>query len=252
MNRTDSKAAVLDWKPVVVFYAVTMVAAGALGVAQPWTGLDEQVLQLVQFAPTVAVGLVLLVFRGPNRPRLVVGGGSWSTALVGVLFLLAAVVAIFALCALAYAVTGRTMSLYRVGDLAAPLAVIVLTQWIGACGEELGWRCLLQPLLERRWSTLVASVVVGLLWGAWHIQVFAHGALFATCFLLATVAMSVIIGTAIRRRPGHNLLFASVFHLSINLGLLLLMDEEGGAVMAMVVFAVACATVCVINRPRHS
>jgi membrane protease YdiL (CAAX protease family) len=235
-----------SWKPVGLFYGATMVAAGALDAAQPWAKLDEQILQLVQFAPAVAVGLVLVVFRGPARPRLVIGGGTWSSAVAGLLRLVAAAVAVFALCSAAYVVVGQHMSVLRIGDLAAPLAVTVLAQWIGACGEELGWRCLLQPLLERRWPTVTASVVVGLLWGAWHIQVFTHGAFFALGFLLGTVALSVIMGVSIRRRPGHNLLFASVLHLLINLGLLFAMDEENGQAVPMVAFGVACVTVCAV------
>jgi hypothetical protein len=51
------------------------------------------------------------------------------------------------------------------------------------------------------------------------------------------------MGASIHRRPGHNLLFASVLHLLINLGLLFLMDEENGQAMPMAAFGVACVTV---------
>lgn len=38
----------------------------------------------------------------------------------------------------------------------------------GSLGEELGWRGLAQPVLERRRSVFGAAVVVGVLWATWH------------------------------------------------------------------------------------
>ncbi|MDQ2956032.1 MAG: CPBP family intramembrane metalloprotease [Actinomycetota bacterium] len=222
-----------------------MLAAGALGAVQPWTGLNQQVLELVQFAPTIATGVVLALFRGPDRPTLRLGGGTGRQAAIGLVTLAGAAAGVFALCCLAYAATGRQLSVLPIGTLVAPFAVIVFAQWVGACGEEVGWRCLMQPLLERRYSTLRSSVIVGLLWGCWHIQVFARGGVYTTGFLIATVAMSIMVGVTIGQR-GHNLVLASVFHLLINLGLLFLMNEENGDVMAMVVFGGACVAMCAV------
>jgi hypothetical protein len=50
--------------PVIVFYLVASVAAGALGAVQPWTHLDGQILQLTQFGPALGVLAVRLMWRG--------------------------------------------------------------------------------------------------------------------------------------------------------------------------------------------
>ena len=39
-------------------------------------------------------------------------------------------------------------------------------------GEELGWRGFLLPRLAARQGPLRASLVVGLLWGLWHLPAF--------------------------------------------------------------------------------
>lgn len=39
----------------------------------------------------------------------------------------------------------------------------------GAVGEELGWRGILQPLLERRFGLLKGTLIVGVVWGYWHV-----------------------------------------------------------------------------------
>lgn len=44
-----------------------------------------------------------------------------------------------------------------------------MTALTGAVGEELGWRAVLQPSLERRFGRLTGTGVVGLIWAYWHL-----------------------------------------------------------------------------------
>lgn len=47
---------------------------------------------------------------------------------------------------------------------------------IGGGLEELGWRGVAQPALQRRWPLLGACLVVGALWALWHLPLFfLHG-----------------------------------------------------------------------------
>lgn len=55
-------------------------------------------------------------------------------------------------------------------NLALTLVVsAVLVAIVGGIGEEVGWRGVLQPVLERRQGRVRGTVVVGLLWAAWHL-----------------------------------------------------------------------------------
>ncbi|MEV0414181.1 CPBP family intramembrane glutamic endopeptidase, partial [Streptomyces sp. NPDC050448] len=204
-----------------------------------------EVIQLTQFGPAFGVAAVALLWPGRIRgmlagalrggaPRGVEGRGSR-----GVLLLATAPV-ITALCVMSYGAVTGDVRFIGPSSLGNPLAVIVPAQFIGACGEELGWRCLLQPLLRTRCGPLASSVTVGLLWGVWHVQVFAQAPVYAGAFLLATVSLSVVLGSALERVRGSRLLLAGGFHMLINVGLLLFMDEESGAVLPMVLFALAC------------
>ncbi|MGW1988456.1 hypothetical protein ACWCPJ_39505, partial [Streptomyces collinus] len=53
-GRTERRGGV--WGTVVVFSVVACVAARALGAVQPATGIPEEVVQLTQFGPALAVG----------------------------------------------------------------------------------------------------------------------------------------------------------------------------------------------------
>ncbi|RJP69004.1 MAG: CPBP family intramembrane metalloprotease [Candidatus Abyssobacteria bacterium SURF_17] len=86
--------------------------------------------------------------------------------------------------------------------------------------EELGWRGFALPLLQRRFSALNASMVLGLIWGAWHLPVFfVYGAPYtpATIPLYAVQAISLsIIMTALYNATGGNILLAFLFHWQIH------------------------------------
>jgi len=56
------------------------------------------------------------------------------------------------------------------------LPLIFLTMILGGGLEELGWRGVAQPLLERRFRRLTSATIVGVAWAVWHVPLFfIHG-----------------------------------------------------------------------------
>jgi CAAX protease family protein len=53
------------------------------------------------------------------------------------------------------------------------LVPLFLTMIIGGGLEELGWRGVAQPELERRMSRARAALLIGLVWAAWHLPLFS-------------------------------------------------------------------------------
>jgi membrane protease YdiL (CAAX protease family) len=90
-----------------------------------------------------------------------------------------------------------------------------------AGGEEIGWRGFALPQLQAGRSALGASVVLGVVWGVWHLPLYLTGtnfrplSLFAPWVLLA-VATSVIY-TWIYNGTGGSLLIVVLFHAASNL-----------------------------------
>lgn len=52
------------------------------------------------------------------------------------------------------------------------VAILFPTMIIGGGLEELGWRGVAQPLMERRMPRLAAALAVGLIWALWHLPLF--------------------------------------------------------------------------------
>lgn len=230
---------------VALYYLITLVGAGLLLVVQPALGLDPVIIELVQFGPTLGVIAVLLVWRRRWRPPLLTGltrRPGWRAPVAT----LAAIAMIFGLILTTYAVLGRDVRYTGPTSIAQPFWLIGLAQLVGACGEEFGWRSFLQPYLRTRFGVASTGVLVGLLWGAWHTPVFAVGPAYAAGFLVATLAMSVIMVVLVEAARGQQLLIAGSFHALINLGLLVLMAEEDGDLTAMFVTAGACAATALV------
>lgn len=238
------------WKALAGIYGVVaFMAAGVLGaVVQPATGLPLEVVQLTQFGPALAVAVAAVLW--PSRTRGLLTGSVPGAAVTGVavpwLALLATAPVVILLSAGPYALLTTTAHATDAPTLHHPFLLIALAQLAGACGEEVGWRCFLQPLLRTRFRPLTASVTVGVVWGLWHVQVLAASPAYAAGFLLATTAMSVVLGLALDQARGFvRLLCAGAFHALVNLGMLGFMDEESGRAAPMVLFGLACTAVAV-------
>ena len=216
-----------------------MVSAACQAV-QTAFGIDPVLIEIVQFAPGFAAVVTVLLFRGSTRWRFEFVPGTFTgrgalrigaaAAAAGILMLLT--VALCAAAGIAIPVTG----LSTVGP---PVAALLVAQFVGACGEELGWRCFLQPTLGTRAGPVTTGVVVGLIWGLWHVQVIALGPWYLLAFLAATVGMSIVLALLLHSRGAPDLLVAGTFHFLINIGLLVVLDEESGNAAPEIAFGVA-------------
>lgn len=85
--------------------------------------------------------------------------------------------------------------------------------------EELGWRGLALPLLQRRFAPLWAGALLGAIWGLWHVPAFMFSGTpqsswsFAPC-LVGIVAVSIILTSMFNAARG-SILVAALFHFQI-------------------------------------
>ncbi len=90
----------------------------------------------------------------------------------------------------------------------------------GPLGEEFGWRGYALPVLQDQLGWCTASLVLGLVWGVWHLPLFfiegtSQAHIPIALFLLSVVAMSVLFGWLVSRTAG-SVVAALVLHTAIN------------------------------------
>lgn len=113
------------------------------------------------------------------------------------------------------AVLAKTFS----GAAAFMIPVAVVFTLPNALGEELGWRAWALPRLQRWRGPLMASLVLGLFWGFWHLPMWiawAKSVPSAPGLLLALVNMvpAAVVYTWLYNRTGGSLLLVCLLHAS--------------------------------------
>lgn len=100
-----------------------------------------------------------------------------------------------------------------------------------AVGEELGWRGFALPHLQDSRSALTAAVVLGPLWGSWHLPLWltgneSHPLIMFPAFVLSAIALSVLL-TWIYNSTGGSLLLVVLLHATANLPVTVLLGPLG-------------------------
>ncbi|MBY8981221.1 MAG: CPBP family intramembrane metalloprotease, partial [Candidatus Lokiarchaeota archaeon] len=80
--------------------------------------------------------------------------------------------------------------------------------------EEPGWRGFALPRLQSKFSPLIASIILGLIWGFWHTPIYLpqYSSLIQYgIFLLNTIKIAIIL-TWLYNRTGGSVLAAALLH----------------------------------------
>ena len=169
------------------------------------------------FGPAIAAIIVAAVSEGRTGVKDLLGrmtrwrvGVRWYAVALGLPALLALTAVSLHL------LLGATTSV-QLGELSA-LNFVVFGLIVG---EELGWRGYALPKLLAERSALSASLILGALWGAWHLPTFfiagaPQNGLPFSAFVLLTVAYSVLFAWIYLHTRG-SVLIATLLHGAINL-----------------------------------
>ena len=93
---------------------------------------------------------------------------------------------------------------------------------------------------------MVSALIVGVLWGTWHVEYYSDGLLFVAAFLVMTVAISVILAQL--TRGVSTLAVAGVFHWLLNLAVLLLINFSNGSLAEVTALAAGFVLAAVALR----
>ena len=149
---------------VVVFYGVTFVFTIVLAILQQVSGIDAEKIVLPQFGPGLAAVIMIALFR---RDDLKITIALNRISVLKYLGALGLPIVVSVILFLIYSQFIDPLSIPRTD--AASFTIMLGGMLLGAFGEEVGWRGYLQSMLDRRLDGLVAFLLVGILWGLWHV-----------------------------------------------------------------------------------
>jgi membrane protease YdiL (CAAX protease family) len=220
---------VLHRHPVETFFVLTYVVAWALWLPLVVTqdrippALDLVLRVLGSAAPSALAIILVARLHGRAEVRRLLRRLLMGRVNIG---WYAAIVALTALPVVAVWVSTLFGAPAPVVAVTIPGVVSLLLFSIfpgSATGEELGWRGFALPRLQARRSALAASLIVGGVWGTYHLPLFLLGsptrpfALFLP-FALSCVIMSIFY-TWMYNGTGGSLLIAVLLHAVSNLPL---------------------------------
>lgn len=124
------------------------------------------------------------------------------------------------------AIDFSTVLAYKIFGPSANLVLLIIPFFLFdaiANGEEIGWRGYVLPRLQAKYSALASSLIVGVIWGLWHLpKHLSHwDAVTFTFFMIGMVARAVLYTWLYNNTKG-SLLLATLFHASGNTGGVLL------------------------------
>ncbi|HWC81759.1 MAG TPA: type II CAAX endopeptidase family protein [Pseudonocardiaceae bacterium] len=107
--------------------------------------------------------------------------------------------------------------------LVAYLPGLVLQLLTTGIAEEPGWRDFALPRLQRRFGPLVGTLILGPLWGLWHLPLFfsswgnwPHVTPLTIVEFIATCVTFSLVMTWVFNRTGESLPLAMLLHTSVN------------------------------------
>lgn len=158
--------------------------------------------------------------------------------------LVAALLVIHFLIPIVVASTNRQMAIYY-GFLMLPMNII------GGGLEEIGWRGILQPYLEKLMSFSKANLLVAIIWSIWHLPLwFIMGTYQATIsfFMFSLSVVGMTFSLALIRRMTSNIFLCILLHSLINsFTTVFMLQQDFSTILTTVVEVVLVLSIAAIG-----
>lgn len=175
---------------------------------------NHPLFYLAVYAPAIAAFSIVITRAGiTGLGHFLRGILIWRSSIFWYAFLLIGMPVVF------YAGAGLNGNLstepFPFASLQAVLPALMLSAIKGPV-EEFGWRGFALPLLQRKLTPVVAALLLGVIWGTWHLPAFLLSGTQQSSwaflpFFTGTIAISVIM-TALFNESKGSILLAAVMH----------------------------------------
>jgi uncharacterized protein len=175
------------------------------------------------FGPSIAAIAVVSYVGGRNGLRSWLAGClQWRIGWRWLALAFFLPLAVIALAAAAHIALGGTISPSpAIGHVWLAVVNFVLVLLLGGpLGEEFGWRGYALPTLQERYSWRMASLILGVVWGLWHLPLFyiantVQSHIPFALFMLSTIALSILFAWLFNH-TGGSVIPVLVLHTAVN------------------------------------
>ena len=224
-------------RSLTAFFGLTFLLSWGLWIPMIVLGREIPVLRIGgTFGPLAAALTLTLAGEGrTGAMRLLRPLGFWRVnGLWYVFALFATALTVFTALGIYFAGDGHRLVFNDLNQIYLVVPVFLYVLFFSVLGEETGWRGFALPRLQQRLGPLKASLLLGLIWGLWHIPLFGipgnfHHPIPLGLFILQDVALAVVM-TWIYNHTGGSLLLIHLFHAASNttLGILPVLPMDTG------------------------
>lgn len=170
------------------------------------------------------------------------------------------IILVIAIPSISIAISSFILSYYKITYIAweGNVSFYILSMiaiLIGCAAEEIGWRGFLLPNLQKKYTPFTSSIIVGVLWGIWHLN-FTEGLFGFLVYNITIIEMSILMSWVFNRTNG-NLLLMIIWHFTFNITSHFLLWERFTINLYLVesiVFGVLCVIILINmrgSRKRH-
>lgn len=204
----------LTWGLAIVYVAFPSTVESLFGPLS----MTNPLFILAVYAPAIAaIGIVLFVAGLPGIRRFLKRALLWRCPLRWYAFILVGIPAIMYAGA---AMNGAILcDLFPIHPWMAIFPALAMAAVIGPV-EEFGWRGFALPLLQQRFRPLAASLILGIIWGLWHLPAFMlsgapQSAWSFGPFFVGSIAISIIMTPMFNESRG-SIFVPAIAHFQLN------------------------------------
>lgn len=260
--------------PILSYYALTFaISWGAVLVMMGVTGMPTTKQQIEAILPVAIVAMLL----GPSASSLLMIGlvdgrsgfpdlrsrlGRWRVGIgwYTIALLLAPLLILAVLMALSLISPAYLPGILTRGDKLARLILGLSSALVTGICEELGWTGFVTPRLRQHDSVLATGLIIGVLWGVWHIlpmvimPSIAYSAPFSPTVYIAVRTLSFLVGSLVAFRVlmvwvydrTQSLLLLILMHIGLTAANIIYEPEALGGISNFIVDLAGAAAIWIV------
>jgi membrane protease YdiL (CAAX protease family) len=214
--------------PVIVFALFTFILVAIIGLINMefFPSSFKYALMFPQWAPGLAAVIVVGIINGKTGIFSLLQKVSIRKSSVKWVFIAATIPAVC--CIVSYIAllltTDKQLVMPTFTRSIGVYIICFMATLFGSYGEEIGWRGFMLPQFNKRYPLFISSVMVGLFWAFWHVNLLQLGLLTFGLFALSVISFSILF-TWLCSKTKNNIFVAIIFHTIFNMCTLLLFEN---------------------------